>query len=270
MSLGWEDLAEVTFARAPDGAVPRGSRLHGTVEDRWGSRYTGFIAWNNNQALTSDTLRARDADGQARDIPLEGVASVQPGPDGALVVLTGGDTLRLSGSRDFAPGRTLLVSDPGMGQVTLAYRNLTSIRLHPVGTAHGGADATWEAFGGEGLLMGTVVTTTGAELTGRIRWDADEEHSWEILDGSWNEAAYDIELGKVASIERMDAERGSARGARVTLLDGRVLELAGSNDVNTENKGVLLRPVGEGASAAGTDAWIRIRWPDFRSVRFHR
>lgn len=269
-SLKWEDLAEVSFARAPDGALPRDSRLHGTVEDRWGTRYTGFIAWNNNQALTSDTLRGQDAAGRALDIPLEGVASVQPARDGALVFLTAGDTLRLSGRENFAPGRTLLISDPGMGQVTPRFRDLASVRFHPVDAASEAAEASWEAFGGGGPLIGTVVTTTGAELTGLIRWDADEEYSWEILDGNWREASYDVELGKVASIERMDAERGSARGARVTLLDGRVLELTGSNDVNTENKGVMVRPARTDASSVEEGAWVRVRWSDFRSVRFRR
>lgn len=270
VSLGWEDLAEVSFEGAPEGALPRGARLHGTVEDRWGTRYTGFIAWGDNQALATDTLRTRDVEGRGYDIPLEGVASIQATPGGALVVLREGDTLRVSDGRDFASGRDVLISDPGLGQVIVRWRNVASVRFHPVEAASEEAAASWEAFDGGRPLEGTVVTTTGAELTGSIRWDSDEEYTWEILDGNWREATFDVELGRVASIERMEPERGSERGARVTLVDGRILELSGSNDVNTENKGVLIRAVGEQASAVEEGAWVRVPWSDFQSVRFRR
>jgi hypothetical protein len=268
VSLGWEDLAEVAFARAPDGALPRSARLHGTVEDRWGARYTGFVSWGDSQALATDSLRARDAEGRALYVPLEGVALVQATADGARIVREERDTVRLTGGRDFASGSRMLISDPGLGQVTVTWGDVATVRFHPVEPASEVTEASWESFDGGRPLEGTVVTTTGTELTGHIRWDCDEEHSWEILDGSRRETSFDVELGKVASIERMDPERASERGARVTLVDGRVLELSGSNDVNTENKGVMVRPVGAHAPGGEEGAWVRVRWSDFRSVRF--
>jgi len=56
---------------------------------------------------------------------------------------------------------------------------------------------------------------------------------------------------------------------RVTLRDGRVFELDGSNDVGEGNDGVFVLEEGSGFSPDDPEAeWIMIRWKDFRAVRF--
>ncbi len=75
---------------------------------------------------------------------------------------------------------------------------------------------------------------------------------------------FTIELGQVSRIER-----GEAFGATVTLLDGRTFELDDSNDVDWDNKGILVAP--EVASRdAGPDYshWRVVTWDEFKEVRF--
>ncbi|HSM60293.1 MAG TPA: hypothetical protein VK849_05825 [Longimicrobiales bacterium] len=98
-------------------------------------------------------------------------------------------------------------------------------------------------------------TGDGELLTGWIRWDNDEEHTWEILDGRDGDVDFDIELGRIASIRRL-----GPRGSEVTLLDGRTFELEGSNDVDDGNKGIFVT-LEDGDT-------VMVPWWDVRRVSF--
>ncbi len=262
--LEWADLSRVEFGPAPQGAQPRDRRLYGTVETRRGLRFTGAISWDNDEALGEDLLDGEDERGRDREIPFSRIAAVRPRGNGAEVTLVSGENLFLSGSNDVDDdNRGIQVSDPGLGQVDVDWDRLEAVRFHPPDPAQENA-MSYEAFDGGRPLTGTVVTYTGEELTGRIRWDADEEFSWELLDAYERGITYDIELGQVVSIER-----GSGNDVLVTLADGRVLEVGGSNDVDEDNKGILVRTAElEAVEDEEGPKWIRVRWDDFERVRF--
>ena len=61
-------------------------------------------------------------------------------------------------------------------------------------------------------------------------------------------------------------ERGEAFGALVTLVDGRSFELDESNDVDWDNKGIMVAP--EGADASEVSAWRVVPWDEFREILF--
>ena len=63
--------------------------------------------------------------------------------------------------------------------VEVEWREFRILRFHEVDAAVG-----YDAFDGGFLLLGTVVTQSGEEIDGVIRWDADEAWSWEMLNGS--------------------------------------------------------------------------------------
>lgn len=268
--LEWSDLAAVDFGPAPQGARPPGERIHGTVTDGRGDEYTGFIGWDRDKILTTDELVGRGAHGQ-RKIPFGRIASIRKTEKGALVVTADGDSVELTGSEDVtARNDGIDISDPALGGVEMDWRNFESVRFHPPEHTVG-----YDAFDGGRPLRGTVVTLSGRELTGRIRFDADEASSWEILDGIRDHDRFDIELGDVARIVPLrlvtgaggetveaNAGRGRIRGARVTLNDGRVLELEGSNDVDQGNKGVMVL-----GDEAGPRPWILVRWQDVKELR---
>lgn len=256
VELSWDDLAEVRFAAAPAGLAPASRRLHGTVEDRWGNRYTGAISWDTDEILESDVLDG-EIDGREREIPFRDIAAIERDWDGARVTLTDGQELEMSGSNDVGDGhRGVQISDAALGAVEVEWDEFESVRFHPAD-----AETPREAFSGGHRLRGTVLTRGGDELTGWIRWDADESRSWELLDGVWRDVVFDVEFGQIDRIER-----ASSRSALVTLLDGREIELEDSNDVNEDNRGIFVRISGDSGEEA--DRWIRVGWDEFEEIRF--
>ena len=257
VGFAWADLAEICFGPALTSHQAEGTRLHGTVEDRFGDRYTGYISWNWVKILTTDLLRGEEDDPD-QQIPFGRIAAIEKGLEGSRVFLTDGEQMFLSGSRDVDEGNLgIQISDPGLGVVEVKWGEFSAVRFHEP-EAHVGYDA----FDGGHRLRGTVFTQAGEEFTGRVVWDADETYSWELLDGEGRDIVYDIEFGKIATIER-----DSSRGVLVTLLDGRVIELEGSNDVKEENRGIFIQ-VDDQANPR-IDGWVLVSWDDFRRIRFH-
>lgn len=258
VEVEWEDLDRVTFLKAPAGAAPRSARLYGTVTDRWGNRYTGAVAWDTDEILGDDILDGEE-DGRDREIPFSEIAGIERTWVGSRVTLVSGEEMELSGTNDVDDdNRGIQISDPGLGLVDVEWRAFESVRFHPAEV-----DPDGPAFDGGRRLRGTVVTRSGDAITGYIRWDADEEWSWEFLDGSYRDVTFAVEFG---AIERI--ERASSRGGRVFLRDGRTLDLEDSNDVDEDNKGVFVLPDGSPEEAAPAD-WIRVSWDDFRSLDLH-
>jgi hypothetical protein len=249
------------------------------VEVKEGPEFTGYISWDVNQILTSDTLVGEDSEGRRREILFGRIANVRPTRDGAEVTLADGERVELFGTDDVDDSNDgIQISDPGLGLVDVEWDAIERVRFHPPESPVG-----WDAFDGGRRLRGTVVTADSTELKGWIRWDGDEEYSWELLDGLDGDLRFDVEFGQIASIERhlgasasltlsptgLDVETTRTDGARVTLRDGRILELDGSNDVDDTNHGIFVLEEGSGRSPDDEEAeWLMVRWVDFRAVRF--
>jgi len=260
IELDWSDLERVVFSAVPSGVRAASHRLYGTVEDRRGSRFTGYVSWDLDEILESDVLDGREMDGGGdRDIRFGEIASIARIPGGARVVLVDGGELELRGTNDVGRrNRGIQISDPGLGMVEVEWREFEILRFHEAGEVVG-----YDAFDGGHTLVGTVVTQSGEEIDGVIRWDADEAASWELLNGREDDVVFSIEFGQISRIER------EVFGARVTLLDGRTFELEDSNDVDWDNKGILIAPEGSNDGGEAEESrWRMISWDEFKEVRF--
>jgi hypothetical protein len=102
-------------------------------------------------------------------------------------------------------------------------------------------------------LYGTV-ESFGEKFTGFIQWDHDERLSVDKLDGDSDDGDLSIEFDKIASITRVGSR------CRVQLKSGRELYLEGSNDVNRENRGVIVMNKDMAA--------IDIPWSEFDKITF--
>jgi hypothetical protein len=102
-------------------------------------------------------------------------------------------------------------------------------------------------------LAGTV-EARGGTLVGNLQWDTSECTSLDVLDSKQE----DVPLEKVRRIARN--RRG---GSSVTLLDGRALELEGTNDVGEGNRGVAVEVAGLGRVLV---PWNRFTAADLRLV----
>lgn len=192
------------------------------------------------------------------------------GGSGALVTMRGGTTYRVSGyandvggtvtvdqeevdsvvttttrvnSHSNNVGGTATVDDPAAGSVEIAWKNIKKITFasSPEGTEPKAS-----------RLFGTVRTNAG-DFTGFIQWDEDECLSLDELDGDTEDGRMSIPLGTVASIEKSPRS-----GARVVLVDGRELQLDGTNDVDSSNRGVFIEDPRFGR--------VRVDWSAFRRL----
>ncbi len=253
VSLRWRDLDEVEFMPAPSGALDEGEvRIHGTVTTSRGREFTGWVAWDRDEVLHADVLDGEDRDGD-HEIPFGRIAAIERmGSSRSRVVLVDGRELELGGTNDVDDdNRGIAISDPGLGQVTVEWDEFDQLRLHPPAPGAGGYDS----FDGGYALWGTVHTEDGESVTGWIRWDNDEEWSWELLDGEQDGLEFDIEFSRIERIAR----RGSW-GSEVVLRDGRTFELEDSNDVDDGNKGIYVTPEDGETTLVG--------WWDVREVTF--
>jgi hypothetical protein len=253
IELRWRDIDEVEFMAAPRSlAGPRATRLYGTLMTRHGEEFTGFVSWDVDEILGSDVLDGEER-GRDRKIPFDRIAAIErAGSSGAYVILRTGEEIHLRDSNDVDDSnRGIAVTDPALGQVEVDWDAFEQVTFFepPSGTG------SYDAFDGGRPLRGTVVTEDGARHTGWVRWDNDEEYSWEILDGWLGDVDVDVELGNVERIARL-----GSWGSEVTLFDGSVLELEGSNDVDEDNKGVFVT-LDEGET-------VLVPWWDFRELTF--
>lgn len=253
VELRWRDLDRVDFMPAPDGAAPPAEdRLHGTLRTRSGLELTGPVAWDLDEVFASDVLDGESVDDRLdHEIPFGDIVSIAwESERSARVVLRDGRELVLRGTNDVnRDNRGIEVMDPDVGRAIVPWEELDVLTFHGPREDVGSAYA---AFGGGRAMQGTVRTEGDEELVGTIRWDNDEQAGWELLDGRVDGIELDVEFDRIARIEKRE------HGVAVTLVDGRVLELEGTNDVDRANQGIFV------TDAAGATSLVR--WSDFRSL----
>ena len=140
------------------------------------------------------------------------------------------------------------------GSVTVPWEEFETVTFRPPPSGTGGE---YGAFDGGRRLRGVVTTRDGTQVEGQIRWDNDEEYTWESLDGVSDGVEMDIEFGMIEHVERL-----GRWGAEVTLFDGRVFELSDSNDVDDGNKGIFVT-MDDGET-------VLVYWDDLDAVTFRR
>lgn len=158
--------------------------------------------------------------------------------------LKNGQTLRLDdGSNDV--GARLHIMDAELGEVQIKWDRLDKVEFMDT-------PKDLEARFGD-PIYGTVKTSRG-EITGFIQWDHDERLGSDVLDGETRDDDFSIPFRNIKSIEK----RG--RGVDVVTKRGREMYLWGSNDVNSENRGIIVNTPGMGR--------VDIPWREFESVEF--
>lgn len=252
VELDWHDVEVIDFIGGPETPSRWGDRLYGTLETRDGTPFTGYIVWDMDELFTTDVLDG-DEDGRDYEIPFARIRAIQRySSSAARVTLKDGEEMVLRGSNDVnEDNRDIMVADPSFGEVRVAWDELerVSFEAPPDRPAFG-------AFDGGHRIRGTVFARGGESHSGYIRWDNDEEFSWELLDGELRDGVdLDIEFGAIERIERVAYDM-----SRVTLRDGRTFELGDSNDVDETNKGVYVE------RSDGT--LILVPWDRFEHAEF--
>lgn len=248
VTLEWDDLREIRFSAAPGSAAPYATRLTGSVAFRGGS-LSGTIQWDTSECTSLDTL-----DGDEQDVPLGEVRRLERSRRGGSdLTLADGRTVNLTGTNDVDSGnRGASVEVSGLGRVLVPWDRFTSADL---GLADADAPA-YADFTVPAPLSGTVATTDGRALSGRLVYDLDEAFTNDLLHGDLDECTYQIPFARIASIAP------TAPGAcEVTLRDGRRLNLSGDEDTGEGHAGMLV-------FAEGRDTPTYILWSSVRLISF--
>jgi len=145
------------------------------------------------------------------------------------------------GSNDV--GAQVQVSDKELGTIKLDWHRIESVEFMQ-------APSGMESSFGE-ALYGTVKTIRG-EFEGYLQWDHDERLTHDVLNGKTEDGELDIEFGKIQSIKR------NYKGSHVTLTSGRSFDMWGSNDVNHENRGIIVSTPNYGR--------VDIPWDEFEEM----
>lgn len=103
-------------------------------------------------------------------------------------------------------------------------------------------------------LYGVVESVRKETFKGLIIWDNDEHVGSDKLDGDAKDGKMAIRFDNISSIEK----KGS--GSLVTLRSGREVFLTGSNDVNSDNRGVVVITEDVGI--------VNVSWEAFRKISF--
>ena len=249
VELTWDEVDLVEFAAGP-GEGLNAERLYGTVECK-ARAFTGFISWDKDEALTSDLLNGESNDDE-HEIPFGDIQRIErSGSRASRVTLQDGSTLRLEGTNDVNDeNRGIEVLVPDLGVVKIPWDEFDEVTFQPAPPSR-----RYEDFDGGQRLYGTLTDDLGDTYTGYVMWDLDEQYTWEFLDGECDDLEFELPYTWIKSIHR-----DSRRAAEVELKNGERYLLTDSNDVDNDNKGIVIElPDGDE---------MEFDWYDFRSLEF--
>ena len=168
--------------------------------------------------------------------------------DEVIVKLKNGVEVPIDGSGTNDVGADIQILDDELGVVNVSWGKIDRIEFMPT------PEKLEKIFGQP--LYGTVEGMRREKFTGYIVWDNDERLQSDKLDGDSDDG--DVAI-KFSDIDYIEKER---RGSFVKLKSGRELYLTGSNDVNAENRGVLVAHPDYGV--------IKFSWDAFKRVQFEK
>ena len=160
--------------------------------------------------------------------------------------LKNGTQIKLSGRGYNDIGTRVTIFDDELGQVKIEWNRIEKIEFLPT-------PKNFEPEGGR-PIYGTVETFRRGTYTGYIQWDHDERLGRDVLDGDSRDGDMSIPFSKIKSIEK------DGNGSYVTMKSGRSMFLRGSNDVNSDNDGIIVTVPGIGK--------IDIPWRVFEKITF--
>ncbi len=264
------DPASATSPASPSStAATHEGLLYGRVNAVGGAVYEGRLRWGGHEeALWSNTfngtkdenpwvayappVRSTGVFGIVRERPVDGtrpfmarfgdIERIQPGRDDIRVTLKSGSEFVLDrySADDLADG--LRVWDASHGVVDLHERQIRAIDFLP---APGDGSAPYPLHG--------TVRTRGGEFTGLIQWNREACLGSDELLGGSAEGELRVRFDTIRSIARRSPD-----SSLVTLRDGREIELSGTREVGSGNRGVYVDDPRYGRVLVSWEAFERV------------
>ncbi len=214
---------------------------HNDWGSRWGSRISEWFDGDSYHSRWNDNRHEHQFVCQFGEIK-----SIKPtGRERADVKLQNGQIFEVDGSGYNDVATRVRIRDKEIGEIELSWSRIEEVEFFSTPSKLN------DKYGDP--LYGTVVTY-GGTFTGYIQWDHDERVTTDKLDGDTEDGDVSIDFGKLRSIERAGFR------SIVELKSGREMELRGSNDVNSENRGIVVTD--------GKLGRLDIPWREFKKVTF--
>ena len=264
------------------GQTNNSSYIYGTIITESEEEYTGFIRWGKEEMYWHDIFNSVKVESfKAPDKIIENVLEqidwslkslwsdnycescnknhsfaclfsdiaqieIKRG-DRAKLTFHNGSTIDVDGgSNDI--GARIQMSDYELGLINFDWDDIEFIKFKqaPEGISSPYGDP----------LYGTVVTERKKRFKGFIKWDLDERHGKDILNG---ESKYGDQKIPFENIKMMKKHR-NGNGVKITFNSGREIDLDGSNDCDKGNRGIAIfrHDIGN----------VEIDWSDFDYVTF--
>ena len=233
-------------------------RLHGTVRTREGD-FTGFIGWNRENYLGTDSLDARTDEGDV-SLRFDTIRSIaRRSEESSLVTLGDGREVAVSDTQEAGNGnRGTYVDDRRFGRVMISWEAFERVDFTP-----GGSGPAYGDFPPGRPLTASVTTRDGRHLAGRVVYDLDESETTDTLDAESDGVDYNIPFALIASIAPLAPGAGGPHGAKVVLHTGEELQLERSADVGRSHAGLLV-------FTPGRERPEYVRWEELERIDLDR
>ena len=273
LTLAFAALCLVTPSQAAGSGIDTRGYIYGTVETESGTEYTGLMRWGTEEAFWDDLFHAskkdlpqleeRPDDERRRRITILGITvgyryddsrggrllvarygDIQEirvkGSDSADLVMKNGNIVRVDGGSNDVGGE-ITVFDDSLGAVKLSWKRIERITFKE----------TPRSIDPPGYrLYGKLTTEDDETFEGFIQWDVQECLSIDKLDGETRDGDLSIAMGQIRKITKE-----SSSASLVELKDGREFVLRGTNDVNDDNRGIMVQDERFGRVSVGWDAF---------------
>ncbi len=279
-------LALGTRARASDFASPQAGFLYGRIELESGKQYEGLLRWGDEESFWDDLFHSRKAELPfRREVADERLRRERPVRRGTVRTPFGDIEWEKHGNEDevsrvfisrFGDIREIEVTGSDRANVHLKTGTIVAVEdyANDVGgtvrvrdASLGTVDVHWDRIARIVFLptpptcdpqtyrLRGRVDSRGGVFVGFIQWDQQECLGTDLLDGQTDDGDISLAFDHLRSIER-----AGHRGALVELKDGQRLNLSGTNDVNADNRGIMV--------ADPTYGRVTIPWSEFDKVTF--
>lgn len=231
VELRWSRIEEIAFRATPKNLDEKfGEPLFGTVKTRNGS-FTGFVQWDHDERVSTDELDGETRDGDV-SIQFGRIKSIERDASGSSIVLNSGREMFLRGTNDVNHQNKGIIVTTEFGRVDIEWEEFDKVTFSKASES----GKPYQSFSEQKELRGVVKTRDGESFKGRLVFDLDEEYTFEVLHGEDDEEnEYLIPFRNIASIRPK-----GYRESEVILKNGQTLILEESQDVSSENSGLLV------------------------------
>ncbi|MCP5108171.1 MAG: hypothetical protein GY950_32590 [bacterium] len=252
LTLKWKKIRVIEFMPAPQPLKKKfGEPLYGTVKTSAG-KFKGFIQWDHQECLDTDEL---DGDFKGKDMSIKfgEIKSIEKHRRGSLVTVNSGEEYYLTGTNDVNDdNKGIVINDLHFGKIRVDWDEFIGVAFEKNA---GAPIAGYDDFVSPKKLSGTVETRAGKTYTGRIVYDIDEAMDFELIGGYYEDVKY------VLPIRNIDTIVPSGRCcSRITMKNGKAVELEDERDVNKDNSGLLVWE---------NDEPVYIPWREIRTIKFN-